>query len=558
MAKSAATRIEEPYLEAPGDPRRIFRLLILYRWLSLIPPLLFLVSAQQNQGQLTIVFAISLLPNSIITIYSSQLNKWVQQRPWLLFTDFMVVASFIGLSGGSQSPYYLYALSPLIAAGFFFQLRGAILATTLFVPLYTAVILLSSQLSNEPIEWLSVIINITGFYLISGAFGYAAVLLNQLQSIGQNLSQTNQDLKVLHHVTAKLHQAADVEAIQQVILAAITTELGFPQAIIGLADADGQMSGWLRCSRQNQTVPTSVPYIATLSLAQIDAGLDTAWLRDQFKMAHCLPVPLLWGIQPIGLLLVETKAATVAATRRHSLEAIAQQTAVSIGMMQTRLRRAKESAVQAERARIALEMHDTLSQSLFGIVFTLDGAIRLLDSDPTAIHSELLWAKETAEATRQEIRRTIHDLWSEEITPEAFESELQQYANDVLQANNLLLQFDIRGSFNTLSPRARRSLYRIAQECLTNIVHHAAATESRICVDVENGRARLVVRDNGRGFEPDIALAQEHDQEHFGLRGMQNRARSLGGTCDIFSQPAAGSSIVIDIPATDPTTNVQK
>lgn len=549
MSNPAASLIEQPQVKAPDDPRRIFRLLILYRWISLIPPLLFIVLAQQNQRQLFILFAISLLPNSIITIYSSQLNRWVKRHPWLLLADFIVVASFIGFSGGSQSPYYLYALSPLIAAGFFFHLRGAIWATTLFLPLYTTVILLSSQLFNEPIEWLSVVINLTGFYLISGAFGYAAVLLNQLQNISQHLSQSNRDLEVLHHVTAKLHQAADVEAIQQVILAAITTELGFSQAIIGLADAEGYMSGWLRCSHHTQTVPASVPYTATLSLAQINTGLDMAWVSKQFDMAHCLPVPLLWGIQPIGLLLVETKAAVVDETRRRSLEAIAQQTAVSIGMMQTRLRRAKESAIQAERARIALEMHDTLSQSLFGIVFTLDGAIRLLESDPAEIERELLWAKETAESTRQEIRRTIHDLWAEEMTPEAFESELKQYAADVLQANNLHLQFDIRGSFNTLSPRARRSLYRIAQECLTNIVHHAAASKSRICVDVENGRARLVVRDNGRGFEPDIALAQEHDEEHFGLRGMQQRARTLGGTCDIFSQPDAGSSIVIDIPA---------
>lgn len=106
----------------------------------------------------------------------------------------------------------------------------------------------------------------------------------------------------------------------------------------------------------------------------------------------------------------------------------------------------------------------------------------------------------------------------------------------------------MRGKFDALSPRARRSLYRIAQECLTNVVQHAAATECRVCVDIENGRARLVVRDNGRGFEPEIALEQEHDSEHFSLRGMQNRAHSLGGICDIFSQPGAGTSVVIDIP----------
>lgn len=546
-------------VENPGDPRLVFRLLILYRWLSLIPPLLFIISAGQNQERLAILLAISLLPNLLITFFSSQLNQWLTRRPWLLLADFLLVAACLGLSGGEQSPYYLYALSPLIAAGFFFQLRGAIVATTLFLPLYTAVLLSHVQLTNTPINWLTVIVNVTGFYLISGAFGYAAVLLHQLQHLSTHQQQANQNLAVLHSFTAALHQSADVEAVQEVVLRAVTTELGFGRALIGLADEQGQMTGWLQCSRQaNQMAPGTVPYTATLSLADFQAGGAANQLGQLFEMAHCLPVPLLWGIQPIGLLLVETAPEGVDATRRRSLEALARQTAVAISMMQTRLRRAKETAVQAERARIALEMHDTLSQSLFGIVFTLDGAEKLLDSDPTAIRSELLWARETAESARQEIRRAIHDLWSEEITPEAFQSDLNQYATDVLQANTLALQFDIRGSFDTLSPRACRSLYRMTQECLTNIVHHAAATEARVCVDVENGRARLVVRDNGRGFEPDIALAQEHGQEHFGLRGMQNRAYSLGGTCDIFSQPEAGTSIVIDIPTAWPGNGTGK
>ncbi|MCA9900835.1 MAG: GAF domain-containing sensor histidine kinase [Anaerolineales bacterium] len=540
-------------VENPGDPRLVFRLLILYRWISLVPPLLFIFSAEQNQGRLAILLLVSLLPNLLITFASSQLNQWVQRRPWLLLADFLLVAGCLGLSGGEQSPYYLYALSPLIAAGFFFQLRGAIVATTLFLPLYTAVLLLHFQLTNTPINWLTAVVNVTGFYLISGAFGYAAVLLHQLQDLSQEQQQANQNLAVLHNFTAALHQSADVDAIQEVVLKAVTTDLGFGRALIGLADGDGLMTGWLHCTRQStQNVPGTVSFTASLSLTQFQDGLADDQLCQLFELAHCLPVPLLWGIQPIGLLLVETEPGGVDATRRRSLEALARQTAVAISMMQNRLRRAKETAVQAERARIALEMHDTLSQSLFGIVFTLDGAEKLLDSDPSAIRSELLWARETAESARQEIRRAIHDLWSEEITPEAFQTDLHRYANDVLQANTLDLQFDIRGSFNTLSPRACRSLYRMTQECLTNIVHHAAATEARVCVDVENGRARLVVRDNGRGFEPDIALAQEHGQEHFGLRGMQNRAYSLGGTCDIFSQPEAGTSIVVDIPTAWP------
>ena len=298
----------ENQLENPGDPRLVFRLLILYRWISLIPPLLFIFSGPQNQGQLLILLLVSLLPNLLITFYSSQINAWVSRYPWLLLADFLLVAACLGFSGGEQSPYYLYALSPLIAAGFFFQIRGALIASTTFLPLYTAVLLIHYQLTNTPINWLTVIVNVTGFYLISGAFGYAAVLLNQLQRLSQEQQQANQNLGVLHNFTAALHQAADVEAIQEVVLKAITTELGFGRALIGLASGEGQMTGWLQCTRQaDEQAPSTVPYTATLSLTQFQNGLAKEQLCQTFEMRHCLPVPLLWGIQPIGLLLVETQ-----------------------------------------------------------------------------------------------------------------------------------------------------------------------------------------------------------------------------------------------------------
>ena len=237
------------------------------------------------------------------------------------------------------------------------------------------------------------------------------------------------------------------------------------------------------------------------------------------------------------------------AAQLKALEAIARQTVVSLGMMMTRVRRAKESAIQEERTRIALDLHDTVSQSLFGLVYTLQGTLRLITENSQAIKPELEWALTTAEDVRQKIRATIHNMWPEELTAEKFEEDLRNYTVDVLQATELEVTFDILGEFNTLSPPARRGMYRICQESLTNIVHHAAAQQSRICVDVTDGRARFILRDDGRGFEPNVALAQTYREDHFGLRGMRERAAALGGTCEIFSQFDAGTSIAIDIPA---------
>jgi len=563
-----------------NDRRRVFRLLVLYRWISLIPPLIYVFVTYADgrvgfqRGVMALVTAVCL--NAAISLFPTQLNRALQSRPWLLLIDLFIIANLMAITGGWRSPYYLYALNPLMVAAFFFQLRGALIATTVFVPLYLLAVLTGVWAYGETPDWFVVLVNIIGFYLISGTFGYAAKLLDRLRTTSQDLTQTNeelaaahQDLEALYALTASLHSAVDVEAVQEMVLTAVTTDFGCERAVIGLVDPqENVITGWLGRVQNGPaggtkllTHQAKLPLTPSGGLAaeSVLAGricqateehcTPDNWLNTHFGMSGCLIVPLRWGLQPVGVMMVDLAEGDGEETRRRSLEVIAQQTAVTLGMMMTRQRRARETAVQEERARIAMDIHDSVSQSLFGIVFTLDGAIKMLPEKPEAALPALQQALQTAEAVRREIRRTIHDIWPEEMTAEAFAADLRHYATDVLQANNLRIRFDIRGDFGALSARARRSLYRISQEALTNIVYYAAASQASVCVDVANGRAILSIRDNGRGFEPEVALAQEHGREHFGLRGMQERTRSLGGTCDIFSQPGAGTSIIIDIPA---------
>ncbi|MEM7331110.1 MAG: GAF domain-containing sensor histidine kinase [Chloroflexota bacterium] len=380
-----------------------------------------------------------------------------------------------------------------------------------------------------------------------------------------NRETSSQQLGILQQFTAELHQATDVEDVVFRVLDVMVNEFGYQHAVVGLVDLEAQViSNWLDQSHnqveQGKRVPSSIKLplspksgvIAAAilshqiqSLNQTSASINPD-LNQLLKMQTGLIVPMSWGVQPIGVLLISE--ATSDDDRLESIKAIGTQTAVSIGMMRTRLRRAQATALKEERARIALDIHDSVSQSLFGLVLTLEGTLKLFDNDPTAARNELEWAINSAKQVRQQIQQTIHNNWTEEMSASVFEADLQKYVVDVLQASNLAIVFDIRGDFESLLPQAQRALYRISQECLTNIAHHAGASNARVCVDIYNQFARLVVRDNGRGFEPTVALTQNYDKEHFGLRGMQDRSRSLGGTCDIFSQPDAGTSIVVEFP----------
>lgn len=560
------------------ETRRLFALLVLYRWLSLIPPVIFTIiellnGALQPIRLLTLASAICL--SSLITLYSPRLNSAFQKHPWLLIFDLGLVAGIMAGTGGWRSPYSLYALSPLMAAAFFFQLRGAVISTSIFVPLYLTAVLASSRWEGGSPDWLTVITNAVGLYLISGVLGFAGMLLSRLRATGKdlimanrNLGAAHRELEVLHALTTAIHGAADIEAVQEEVLLALTTQLGFERAVIGLVDqSDNVITGWIGRVREGTATeirrpvhPARIP-LSRNSGVVVQALLDgrtcrasreacilAEWVKAQFGMEGCFVVPMRWGVQPVGILLVDMPDSEKDSTRLASLEAIAQQSAVALGMMLTRLRRAQERAVHEERARLALEIHDTVSQSLFGIVFTLDGLLKLLPADSEVIRPELELALQTAESARKEIRHAIHDLWPEEITAAAFEEDLSKYVADTLQASNLQMRFDIRGEFALLSSEARRSLYRVSQESLTNVANHAAASEVSVCVDVGDGRARLSIRDDGRGFEPEIALAQVYGKGHFGLRGMRERALALGGTCEIFSQPGAGTTIIVDLP----------
>lgn len=561
-------------LDRPTSPRRVFKFLILYRWLSLIPPLVTLFLTDEKSLTL-ITLLVAAGTNILISLFPGQLNRALRTRPWLLAVDLGLTAVLVALTGGWQSPYYLYALNPLLAAAFFFQLRGALLATTLFLPLYLAGVLAATALSNEPVDWLAVVTAVVGLYLISGAFGYASILVNQLRSARDSLVDAHRDLGVIHDLTVSMQSAADVEEVQERVLEAVTVNLCFERAAVGLVDQDRDLiTGWLARARDGQMLSNGgMPYLPQIPLSHeggatakallaqqvlqstSQPGTADSWVQTCFGMTEYRIFPMLLREHAVGVLLVDSTDLLEDSARLRSLESITNQAAVAIGTTMLCIDRAQRLAVQEERLRIAQDIHDTVSQSLFGIVYTLDGSLKLLPEQPDVVIPELERALRVAEETHQEVRQSILNIWPSEITSDRFVDGLRKYTNNVCQAMGLHLVFNMTGDFERLSPQVRRGLYRIAQETLANAAHHAAASEVTISLDVAADQATLSIEDNGRGFEPSTALAREYDREHFGLRGMRERARSLGGRCEIHSRPGSGSSILVDIPLTNSSSH---
>ena len=178
----------------------------------------------------------------------------------------------LAFTGGAASPYILFALSPLLAGAFFFQLRGALAAAAVFTPLYFLALGLAQDHGIPPAPAL-VILQLAGIWLVTLLFSFPALLLDQLRHAhdelgaarddlahqNQELSTTHRQLKIVHDLTLLLQAAPDILSVQERVLAVVTSELGFPRAVLGLVDPSlGLVGGWRMSPPGAGKTPASV------------------------------------------------------------------------------------------------------------------------------------------------------------------------------------------------------------------------------------------------------------------------------------------------------------
>jgi signal transduction histidine kinase len=545
------------------NTRAIFRSLLIYRWLSLIPVILAMIFSDPSPHWDEIL-GVVIIVNLLITMFSTSINAVLIKKPWLLILDLVFCGGLFSLTNGWLSPYYLYALSPLLVAAFFFKLRGALIVSTILSAIYFATGFMTTPIDVNISELL---VQFVGFFLLAATFGYATLLLKRLETSLKDLQWTHQDLEVIYSLTSSLQSAADVKEVQERVLNAITNELGFPRAIMGLVDQDDWViSSWVGKSKNTENIfldeasyTTEIPlregageiaeailqgqpHLIVKNITTPDVTLNRILGSNTFHI-----FPMILREHPVGVLVIG--GSEIENTERmESLKSITSQAAVAIGTTLLCIDRAKRLAVQEERVRIAREIHDTVSQSLFGLSFALDACVKLLPDNPEPVKNELILITQLAEKTRRQIRQSILDIWPAEITAETFAHDLHEYTHDFCYCDDLDLTIRVRGPFQQLSSRTRRGLYRVAQEGITNIVRHSAATEALVCLTVIQDEVGMIIRDNGRGFDVTKAFVQEHHPEHFGLSGIQERVKSLNGEIEFLSQSEVGTAILIVIP----------
>ncbi len=248
-----------------------------------------------------------------------------------------------------------------------------------------------------------------------------------------------------------------------------------------------------------------------------------------------LPMVILSGA---GYLFFGSFAAvTVEAVRARQelLEALRQ--------LQDYAAQAEQLVVVEERNRLARELHDSVTQTLFSMTMTAEAARIVSEQNSAQVAPHIVRLKELAQSALNEMRSVISQLHP--VTDEGLVQALRKHLATLKSQEGLTVELRVEGD-PQLSREQEEGMFRIVQEALNNVSKHARTDEAVVTLQMETGAVSLLIEDHGVGFDP---YRIEPDGRSMGLRSMRERAEIQGGSLNVESSPGQGTCIRVTVPS---------
>jgi signal transduction histidine kinase len=205
--------------------------------------------------------------------------------------------------------------------------------------------------------------------------------------------------------------------------------------------------------------------------------------------------------------------------------------------------RSRELSIVEERNRLARELHDSVSQKLFGLVLSAESAATLLDRDGEDARAELERLRDLAQEAMDELRSLVFELRPPNLESEGLAAALRKHVDVLRRVYRREIGVEVTGR-PARAPELEREVFRIAQEALQNALRHADATRLEVDLVAVDGRLRLTVRDDGVGFDPQASGIRSR---RLGLTSMEERAEAIGGTLAIESRVGEGTTVRLEV-----------
>jgi signal transduction histidine kinase len=345
-----------------------------------------------------------------------------------------------------------------------------------------------------------------------------------------------------------------VEEVLQRLVERARELAGARYAALGIPDGEGGFSRFLVAGMSDELIAKMGPLPRTHGMlgAMLEASepfrTDDIHTDPRFRgwwptghpdMRSFLGVPIVAADGVIGAFYLTEKedGPRFGPADQELIELLAAHAAIAI--TNARLYEAShELSVVSERNRLALELHDVVSQKLFSVVLTAEAAATLLDRDPAAARARLERVGTLARESLDELRSLIDELRPPELERDGLAAALRKHVEVLAPLHGAEIDADLDEI--PADPERDRQVLRIAQEALNNALRHAAATRVELALRNRDGGLELEVADDGIGFDPDDP---ELRARRLGLTSMEERAARAGGTLEIESVVGRGTRV---------------
>lgn len=304
---------------------------------------------------------------------------------------------------------------------------------------------------------------------------------------------------------------------------------------------------------------------------QDELSIDQCIIRQEEKLTAVAILPLVHEGQPIACLNVASHVLnTVPYSSRHSLEAVAAQIATALLRLKAEqaLRRSEAELRglfehlrheeqllrqmldlhERDRKLIAYEIHDGLAQELTGALFNFQAVSQAPDKEAAEIRRALQTGLGLLTNGISETRRLISGLRPPILDESGVAVAIEYLVADMSSTSGPKVEFTNESHFGRLISPLENAIFRIVQEGLTNARRHSHSPRICITLSEHDGRVQIEIRDWGIGFDP-----QKVDETRFGLKGIRERARLLGGQATIETRPGQGTRILVELPLVEST-----
>jgi signal transduction histidine kinase len=267
------------------------------------------------------------------------------------------------------------------------------------------------------------------------------------------------------------------------------------------------------------------------------------------RVRACIVAPLLVDGAPIGVLRVHHTTPHAFSPEDVTLvQALADQAALAVEHARL-LARSREAAVLEERTRLARDLHDSVTQSVFSASMLANAALTQYDRSPARLGGTLTRIKVITQEALSEMRALLYELHPAALAEEGLPKALEKLAAAVQVRTEVPVTFTGKLQLEQvqLSVEAKTAIFRIVQEALANALKYAQATAIRVTVVEAAAQLTVAVEDDGVGFDPAAPVTPSADGQRggMGLRTMRERAATAGLSVHLTSAPSAGTRLLL-------------